>query len=558
MSLVAIEHTLATPDGTGVLFAVVGRSYLIRAAPNGAPVALYADRAGAIALPNPVAVDDGDLSFYVEEGDLERVDQTTGEVHPFTAVGRAFGMIPVTQKATANGVATLDGAGKIPAAQLPSTPLIYRGVWDAAANTPALANGAGAAGDTYRVTTAAVRNLGGGDIAFAAGDLVIYNGAVWQRAVAADLNETRLVNAERVATGDSFTRSDRQLNGDTAPDGGQYVGAGTAMPVISGNRYKTAAAPGTSYLTRVYDRAPDWMSIIFAVTGAVPSASVSPTLGLLANKASDGMLTNLVHAILTDTSSNIQLIDGTGGAAVVSLSPYPYPGSYQDIGGGTYQLPPGIYRALIERIGNTVIMTDPLGRTHHATDPRIGAFWPADVPIRLDWEIKNDSAGRTIEVLYIDQGRGRPPRGGALHGGRLPIDPILSEAIRAVGGAGNPAFQNGWLNYDAGSAGCGFWRDALGIVHIQGEIKSGVFASGFSTVFTLPSELDAAGREIYRPAQRRKYSATPQGTVISGVFYPWHVEIATNGNVQIFGTGLAAPALLALGDITYRPRSLVA
>lgn len=390
--------------------------------------------------------------------------------------------IPLAQRAEPDGVATLDGTGKIPPAQLPYL-------------------------------------AGGG----------------------------------APPTADSFDRTDRPLSGDIAPDGIAYLGSGSGLPVISGGRYKTANAPGTGYLIKVIPRVPDWMSVKFAVVGPV-SADTAPTLGLLINKASDGELTNVVHCIVTGTAAGIQVLDGTGGAALVNLATNPFPGSSQDIGGGVYQLPPGIYTAMIERIGNTVILTDPLGRSIAHTDPRLGSFWGE----RLDWEIQNNSATRTIEILHIDRGYGRPLRGsGAAHGGRLPLDPITSEAIRNIGGAGNPGFQNSWANFSASSAGCGFWRDALGIVHIQGEIKSGVFASGFSTVFTLPSELDASGREIYRPAQRRKFSAIPQGTVISGVFYPWHVEVAVNGDVQVYGTGLAAPALIGLGDITYRPRSVV-
>ena len=356
-----------------------------------------------------------------------------------------------------------------------------------------------------------------------------------------------------LAPPDTFTRSDRNLNGDTAPDGKVYSGTGSGPPVIRSGRYKTNVVPGTGYLMKVLDRPPDWMSCKFAVVGAV-SADAAPTLGLLINKATDGDLTNAVHCIATGVAASIQVLDGTGGAALVNLATNPYPGSWADIDGGTYQLPPGIYTAMIERIGNTVVFTDPLGRSFAHTDARLGSFWGE----RVDWEIQNNSASRNIEILHTDHGYGRPLRGsGGAHSGRLPLDPITSEAVRAIGGAGNPAFQNSWLNYSSGSAGCGFWRDALGIVHIQGEIKSGVFASGFSTVFTLPSELDASGREIYRPAQRRKFSAVPQGTVISGVFYPWHVEVAVNGDVQVYGTGLAAPALIGLGDITFRPRSLV-
>lgn len=89
--------------------------------------------------------------------------------------------IPLSQKAANNGVAPLGSDGKVPAAYLPAGAQVYKGTWDASTNAPALADGTGTAGWTYRVTVGATRNLGSGNITFNAGDDVIYNGAIWQR-----------------------------------------------------------------------------------------------------------------------------------------------------------------------------------------------------------------------------------------------------------------------------------------------------------------------------------------------------------------------------------------
>jgi hypothetical protein len=80
-----------------------------------------------------------------------------------------------------NGVPTLDGNGLVRMAQMPIAGLNYHGNWDAATNTPTLANGVGTAGDFYRVSVAGTVNLGAGDIVFDVGDHVIYEGAVWQQ-----------------------------------------------------------------------------------------------------------------------------------------------------------------------------------------------------------------------------------------------------------------------------------------------------------------------------------------------------------------------------------------
>lgn len=63
------------------------------------------------------------------------------------------------------------------------------------------------------------------------------------------------------------------------------------------------------------------------------------------------------------------------------------------------------------------------------------------------------------------------------------------EAPHAVGDAGEPAFSGTWVNYDTATfRGARFWKDPMGIVHIEGLIKSGTINT---TAFVLP--------EGYRP-----------------------------------------------------------
>ena len=59
------------------------------------------------------------------------------------------GYIPTTEKAVANGVATLDGSGTVPISQLPSSvlgALSYQGTWNASTNTPTLTSSVGTKG----------------------------------------------------------------------------------------------------------------------------------------------------------------------------------------------------------------------------------------------------------------------------------------------------------------------------------------------------------------------------------------------------------------------------
>jgi hypothetical protein len=88
-----------------------------------------------------------------------------------------------SREGVANGIATLDAGGKVPASQLPNSIMEYLGTWAASSNTPALADGTGNAGDVYIASDAGTVNFGSGPITFAAGDWVIYNGSQWERSI---------------------------------------------------------------------------------------------------------------------------------------------------------------------------------------------------------------------------------------------------------------------------------------------------------------------------------------------------------------------------------------
>lgn len=59
-------------------------------------------------------------------------------------------------------------------------PMEYKGLWNAATNTPSLANGAGDNGDVYQVSAAGTVDFGAGNISFEIGDKAVYNGATAQ------------------------------------------------------------------------------------------------------------------------------------------------------------------------------------------------------------------------------------------------------------------------------------------------------------------------------------------------------------------------------------------
>ena len=104
-------------------------------------------------------------------GDL-KVKSLTG------ALTATAGVVTSVPLGAANGVATLGTDGKVPSAQLPTMGSSYKGTWNAATNTPTIADGVGTAGDYYLVSTGGTWN----GIVFLEGNTVIYSGTVWQKA----------------------------------------------------------------------------------------------------------------------------------------------------------------------------------------------------------------------------------------------------------------------------------------------------------------------------------------------------------------------------------------
>ena len=138
----------------------------------------------------------------------------------------------------ANGVPRLDENGKILVSQLPNSVMEFKGVWNAATNTPTLVNGTGNAGDVWLCNVAGTVNFGAGPIAFAVGDYAVYTGSVWARSSGAtgtvtSVGVSRDGNALTI-TGSPVTTSGT-INLGFSGDNTQYInGAGnlTTFPTL--------------------------------------------------------------------------------------------------------------------------------------------------------------------------------------------------------------------------------------------------------------------------------------------------------------------------------------
>ena len=115
-------------------------------------------------------IPDGDDASLIRPSDWN-------ETHTLVGVGTAASL----DAGVANGVATLDSAGKVPVSQIPALgDLNYQGTWNATTNSPTLTSSVGTKGYYYVVSVAGSTNLDG-ITDWKVGDWAVFNGTAWQK-----------------------------------------------------------------------------------------------------------------------------------------------------------------------------------------------------------------------------------------------------------------------------------------------------------------------------------------------------------------------------------------
>ena len=118
--------------------------------------------------------------------------------------------IPSSEKGSNNGVATLDGAGRVPSSQLTLDAMEFKGAFDASgggSGSPSLTDGVGNTGDVYRVSFAGTVDHGAGSVTYAVGDSIIFSSTVWEKyqtSIALSGANTELSNLGTVAINTSL------------------------------------------------------------------------------------------------------------------------------------------------------------------------------------------------------------------------------------------------------------------------------------------------------------------------------------------------------------------
>jgi hypothetical protein len=229
--------------------------------------------------------------------------------------------VPLTQKAQANGVATLDATGKIPVGQIPSSlssAIVYKGGWNASTNTPALSATLPAgvqAGWEYAISTSGTRDIGSGSTSYAQGGFVVYNGTTWD--YISPVSGVTTINGSLtgavtgiVTTADTGTVTNTMLAGSIAN------AKLTNSSVTIGNTSVSLGATVTIFAGLTSVTSTSFVGALSGNASTVTNGVYTTDTGTVTNTMLAGSIAN---AKLTNSSVTVTAGTGMSGGGSVSL-----------------------------------------------------------------------------------------------------------------------------------------------------------------------------------------------------------------------------------------------
>jgi hypothetical protein len=229
--------------------------------------------------------------------------------------------VPLTQKAQANGVATLDATGKIPVGQIPSSlssAIVYKGGWNASTNTPALSATLPAgvqAGWEYAISTSGTRDIGSGSTSYAQGGFVVYNGTTWD--YISPVSGVTTINGSLtgavtgiVTTADTGTVTNTMLAGSIAN------AKLTNSSVTIGNTSVSLGATVTTFAGLTSVTSTSFVGALSGNASTVTNGVYTTDTGTVTNTMLAGSIAN---AKLTNSSVTVTAGTGMSGGGAVSL-----------------------------------------------------------------------------------------------------------------------------------------------------------------------------------------------------------------------------------------------
>jgi hypothetical protein len=212
-----------------------------------------------------------------------------------TTIVIADNFIPLSQKGAANGVASLDGTGKVLVAQLPDTVtggLDYQGTWNAATNTPALTSGGSgrSKGDYYKVSVAGATVLDGISD-WKVGDWVVFNGTTWDKldqtesvSTVAGRAGAVILTVSDIAGAMAAANNLSEITNQAAARGNLGLGTGATRNVpVSGNAASNELVLGNDsrlagQVQKISANVGDGTNVVYVITHNLNTQDIAVTL----------------------------------------------------------------------------------------------------------------------------------------------------------------------------------------------------------------------------------------------------------------------------------------
>lgn len=307
----------------------------------------YAERAITTASAARITVNNGDgvagaptldlATTGVSAGTFSKITldvygrATTGAQMAAGDITTALGYTPenVTNKGAVNGYAGLDGTGKVPSSQLPSSvtgALNYQGVWNASTNTPTFTNGTGTKGFYYKVSVAGNTVIDGNGN-WTVGDSIVFDGTTWDKleggspdvsSVAGKVGAVTLVNTDIGGLGTMSTQ-----NANAVAITGGSVAASTLSGTTSVTNGGTGAATLTGYVKGTG-------TTPFTANSTIPNTDITGLGTLSTQNANAVNITggtvagSTVTGNITGNAANVTgtVVVANGGTGAVTLTGY--------------------------------------------------------------------------------------------------------------------------------------------------------------------------------------------------------------------------------------------
>lgn len=241
---------------------------------------------------------------------IGRGDDGSGNSTSIVSIAGAGAYVLSSLLGATNGVATLDGGGKVPLSQIPASiagALQYQGVWNAATNSPALASGVGTKGNFYKVSVAGTTALNG-NAAWDVGDMVVFDGATWDKLDGPQESVTSVAGRIGAVTVASTDLTDAGATGRSLVQAATATAAKTLLAIAAGDvsglgALATLATVNLSTLAT---------GTLQAAQAPAHTGDVTSTAGSLALTIAGGVVTNAKLSTVATATIKGRRTAGTG------------------------------------------------------------------------------------------------------------------------------------------------------------------------------------------------------------------------------------------------------